>query len=734
MLKRAVVKYIFVLFSLLAMCGAEFAGLRPCGAGYAAALVYCGLPALLVLPAYILFSLLFDFSLVSAAYAAAVSVASFIAAMLGGRFPRAKRALWALFLAAAHSTLLLARNRIGYLLPWAWGILALGVFTAGVCFFRPVFGQKLKYKFLETELVCGGALLICATLGLGALRVYGFDAAYLLSAFFIPFAAGGGSLSGAVAVGICFGSGIALYGGTAAPIAFMAFTALITAVFAAAPRPIAALSAATAYVLISYLFSAPPSWQQTLCFTLGALSFAILPQSVLRKVRDTLFTPVTAAAARGIIGRTAADTGNNLLGASRIFADMQLAMQQVPPADAVPAVLEKQVCADCPRYAECSSAAGYRAALSTMERSSAAKGRASVSEIPAFLSRCAHLSALVSAATEAAQARHEQILIGEAKQEGRKIVAQQLGLMSGVLRQIGERVKTPVRFDSVKEKQIAEELSYRGVAVPEVIVTDDAVSVVCDDDVSRDTVTETVSKIMRCPYVFVRGGADVLPGYTLSVFARAPKYEVAFSVAGVAKEGKSGDNHSFVRLGGDRFMMALCDGMGSGEEAEKASETAIELVESFFKAGLDSLSAVECVNRFLALNECERFSTLDITVIDLNSGKAEIIKLSSPATVIRSASGVRAVSGASLPMGVFENVTCGHASTELRAGDAVIMATDGVTDALGSTERFVSAAAVQTVTDPQVAAKNILDAAVAMQNGKLKDDGTVLCARIFEKA
>ena len=140
----------------------------------------------------------------------------------------------------------------------------------------------------------------------------------------------------------------------------------------------------------------------------------------------------------------------------------------------------------------------------------------------------------------------------------------------------------------------------------------------------------------------------------------------------------------------------------------------------------------ECGIIFLALNECERFSTLDITVIDLNSGDAEIIKLSSPATVIKSDEGVRAVSGSALPIGVLEHISCGRTGVKLKAGDEIIMATDGITDALGSTERFISAAASQSSADPNVEARNILESAVAQMNGKLKDDGTVLCARIFE--
>ncbi len=733
LIKRAICKYTVVLAALAALCGAQFAGMRPCGAGFVTALIYCGLPAVVVLPAFIGISIAFDCTWATLVYALSVSVASFAAALLGLRFKRGRKIFFVALFAAAQCALFCMRSRIGYLIMPVWGMLALGMFVASVCFLRPVFMQKLKYKFLETELVCGGVLLICASLGLGRMQIYGFDAAYLLAAFFIPFAAAVGSVSGAVAVAMCFGTGMALASMHANVIAFMAFAALVTAIFASAPRPIASLAAAASYVLISYLFSSAIAWQQAVCFAAGSLAFSLVPPKALRRVRDTLFSPVTATAARGIIGRAATETGNSLLGASRIFTDMKIAMEQVPEQPVRDGLLESKVCAHCPRYANCLQADGYREALAKMERNTAVKGRASVSEIPALLSVCTNLSALVSCATKGASERHEQMLIGEAKKEGRRIVAQQLGLMSDVLRRIGERVQTPAAFDSFREKQIADELAYRGAAVPEVIVTQDTVSVVLrSEDISRDDVADAVSKIMRFPYKFVRGGADVLPGYTLMLFARAPRYDVAFSVAASAKQGRSGDNHSFIHLGGDRFMMALCDGMGSGEEAEKASETAIELVESFFRAGLDSMSAVECVNQFLALNECERFSTLDITVIDLNSGDAEIIKLSSPATVIKSDEGVRAVSGSALPIGVLEHISCGRTGVKLKAGDEIIMATDGITDALGSTERFISAAASQSSADPNVEARNILESAVAQMNGKLKDDGTVLCARIFE--
>lgn len=734
LIKRAILKYSAVIFALFALCGAEVYGMRPCGAGFFAALIYSGVAAIAVLPAFIGFTLVFDLSLAALLYSVIVSVAVFTAAIIGLKFKRAKKAAYGSLFALSQFSLLFMSGKMNYAVMFVWGVFALGIFVAAVCFLKPVLVQNLKYKLLETELVCGGVLLICAALGLSHMKVYGFDLSYLLAAFFVPLAAAVGSVSCSVAVSMCFGAGISIAAMQLAPLAFMAFSALITSVFAKAPKPLASLAESASYVLISYLFSFPPSWQQLVCFALGSLAFSFIPERAVAKLRDMLFAPVTAMAARGIVNRAAAETGNELLGASRIFYDMQIAMQQIPESSDKASVLETGVCAHCSRYKECSEKSGFREALGKMERNSAVRGRASVSEIPTLLSECSNLSALVAGATDAAQKSHERIITDKAKREGRKVVSQQLGLMAGVLKQMGERVRIPVKFDSVKENKIAEELAYRDLTVPEVIVADDTVSVVVrGENVKSDELASVISKIMHAPYKYVRGGADVLPGYMLMLFCKAPRYDVAFSVAASAKEERSGDNHSFIRLGGDRFMMALCDGMGSGEEAEKASETAIELVESFFRAGLDSVSAAECVNRFLALNDCERFSTLDITVIDLNSGDAEIIKFSSPATVIKTTEGVRAVSGSALPVGVFEQAVCSLSRQKLKTGDEIIMATDGITDALGSTEKFMTAAAMQSASDPHIEAKNILDCAVANRNGKLGDDATVLCARIFEK-
>ena len=731
MIKKALLKYFILLFALAALCAAKIFSVSPFGAGFAAALVYCGLSYIIVLPVYLSFTLIFDFSISTLIYALCVCATTIGAYYLSRKFTKAKTQISAAAIAAAQFSLACKLGSLGILTIAVWGILSIGIFVAAVCFLKPAIIKNFKYVFLETELVCGAVLLIAASLGLNAISIFKFNTAYLLAGFVIPFAVAAGSLSCGVAVGISFGCGISLYTMNPSPISFMAFAAITCAIFASAPKPISSLAVTAAYVLAAYLFGVPPLWQELVCFAVGALMFSIVPKRAVSRVHDLLFSPVTAVAARAIVNRAAEETGKNLLGASRIFDDMKSAVMQVPPPDDG-GVLEKKVCSHCKNYSKCSAKSGFKEALTVMENDSAQMGRASVSQVPQLLADCENLSALISGATESAQERHELVLVRKAKCEGRKIVAHQLGLMAGVLRQISASTLTPVEFNTPCENKIADELSYRGAAVAEVMVTERKISVVMQsDDITPEDAAVIISKAMKKIFKFVRASADVLPGYTLLLYEVAPRYDIAFYAASSAVAGRCGDSHSFTRLGGDRFMLALCDGMGSGDGAADASGTAIELVESFFRAGLDSMSAVECVNKFLTLNECERFSTLDITVIDLNTGSAEIIKLSAPPTVIRASSGVKAVSGSSLPMGVFESVSCSHTSIMLGQGDEVIMTTDGVTDVLGS--EGIIAAASTVCPDPKARANGILGCAQSVRKDGLSDDGTVLCARIFER-
>ena len=78
------------------------------------------------------------------------------------------------------------------------------------------------------------------------------------------------------------------------------------------------------------------------------------------------------------------------------------------------------------------------------------------------------------------------------------------------------------------------------------------------------------------------------------VFEEDTKYHTIHGVARLTKDEAvvSGDNFSFLELENGQDILCLSDGMGSGIDACKESETVIELMEKFLEAGFSKETAI----------------------------------------------------------------------------------------------------------------------------------------------
>ena len=98
-------------------------------------------------------------------------------------------------------------------------------------------------------------------------------------------------------------------------------------------------------------------------------------------------------------------------------------------------------------------------------------------------------------------------------------------------------------------------------------------------------------------------------------------------------ERVSGDTHSVIKINEHSFLMALSDGMGSGEYAKKVSATAISLIEAFYRAEMPEGTVLKTINKLLSFNRDERFTCIDIAAVNLNTGMADFVKIGSPAGI-----------------------------------------------------------------------------------------------------
>lgn len=212
------------------------------------------------------------------------------------------------------------------------------------------------------------------------------------------------------------------------------------------------------------------------------------------------------------------------------------------------------------------------------------------------------------------------------------------------------------------------------------------------------------------------------------------------TLQGVAKIGKgceciSGDNFSMLELPGGKQGVILSDGMGAGETAHRESSMVVEILEELLEAGFPKETAFQMLNTALVIGREEvRFSTIDVSIFDLYTGKCELAKAGASTTFIKRKNQIEGIRSTSLPLGVVAKLEIDQVVLDLEEGDMVIMVTDGVMDALPVGEQDLLMKMIIEGThsqNPKEVAHHILEQVLACSGEVPLDDMTVLAVSIW---
>jgi stage II sporulation protein E len=304
--------------------------------------------------------------------------------------------------------------------------------------------------------------------------------------------------------------------------------------------------------------------------------------------------------------------------------------------------------------------------------------------------------------------------------------------------ELSNKCKNKLVFDREKEKKALEELTFLSVLVKEVVVCEEKdepliTLTVAAKDAEKSVIIPVMNRVTGRTLMLSKEESTSDGFWRILFFAPKPKYNVTLGFCQRAKENgaESGDTDSFLRLGGNKILLALCDGMGSGEKARATSSTAISLVENFYKADFDSEIVLSSVNKLLSANSEESFSALDVCALNLNNGNADFIKLGCPHSVVKTKGGVSFIQGGSLPLGVLEQIKPMTTKKILAAGDIIVMYSDGFSDCFADKNEIAYLLEQNTLTNAQLVAETLLAEAMARCSDKPSDDVTVIAARII---
>jgi len=308
---------------------------------------------------------------------------------------------------------------------------------------------------------------------------------------------------------------------------------------------------------------------------------------------------------------------------------------------------------------------------------------------------CAQAEKYIQNAVELYKEEKQKLVWSQRIVQNREGCAVQLGSFAQMIQHATHELNSSIFADDFLEKKIKNQFSKLGVKILTTVffVTEEGryeIHLTMKASKGKNVPTKQLAKVLSdcCGRNMVLGENECFmlsSEYTTIICVESQKY---YTMSGVARIGKgcrkiSGDSFSMIELAGKKQGVILSDGMGAGESARRESTMVVELLEELLEAGFLKNTAIQMLNTTLVTGREEvRFSTVDMCVFDLYSGKCSFTKAGAAPSFIKEAGGVTCIKSASLPVGVVSNLEIDETEKELKEGDYVIMVTDGIMDAL----------------------------------------------------
>ncbi|MBR5152065.1 MAG: SpoIIE family protein phosphatase [Clostridia bacterium] len=317
--------------------------------------------------------------------------------------------------------------------------------------------------------------------------------------------------------------------------------------------------------------------------------------------------------------------------------------------------------------------------------------------------------------------------------ENRELVSQQFRGVGEILKRIGAQVEETAVFDFLAADEIAARLRSRGIALTRVQVFTMPQGRRTVELISPFPLSESVRLVIPSVLKGVLGGSFLAAEGCDNRYYEMPRLQVAAGFATTCKQEENGDSHALHRLRSGKFLAVLSDGMGCGYQANRESSTIVTLLEDFMEAGFDKGVAVKLINSVMVMKSAnEAFATVDMCMIDLDSGEAEFIKNGAEASYIKHLDRVETVRSSSLPVGVVSGVEIASFAHQLERGDVVVMASDGLEMKQGhegwirhTVEHMSGDLPVQEIAD------RVMEKALCLKDGTVDDDMTVLVLKVM---
>lgn len=496
------------------------------------------------------------------------------------------------------------------------------------------------------------------------------------------------------------------------------------------------------------------SWWSLLPLLCAVILFLCVPRSVARFFTFGSDGLGGFLVSKNTINRNTAGISMRMRSLAEVFNEMQntyrnLTRASLPPQQTAVLLCNEitgSVCEGCSHRGVCRKTTGASEEIETgitaLAKVGLKHGVVTLLDVSNTLSiKCTRINTLMIAMNKllAENQSKEQVIAG--LDSGKILMANLLAGISQLCSKFASDVCRTVVFDNERGEMVKEELLFHNIFAEDCLITKNThneyvVSVLLPrGDAKNQRIEKVVSRVCGHKMIVDEVVDADTKGYAIVSVRSAPRFCVLFGMAGVTKgiNQTSGDNFSFLRVTNEKTLMALCDGMGAGERASRASTLALSLVENFYKAGFPDEIIMYSVNQLLTFTGQDVFSALDMCVFDLATGDVNFVKVGAPDGFIKRNREVEVVEAGSLPLGILDDVEPKITKAILTAGDMVVLVSDGVLDVFGG-ERVALAGFINNldVNTPQQLADQLVAEVTARSDGYPADDCTVTVAQLMK--
>ena len=332
--------------------------------------------------------------------------------------------------------------------------------------------------------------------------------------------------------------------------------------------------------------------------------------------------------------------------------------------------------------------------------------------------------------------RREAAKLGQKKRQGgtKGALSTDYALLSEMLQQLSRSEQAETAHDEEGEHALREALAGYGIVADEICVKGGRhkrISLKALRGADGRTVEgEWVED--ACVRVCGRSVAGIRFSYEEGQLCARAESRRAFAATGgvYTQSGKRGEcaADAAAHLENENgFVYALLsDGMGSGVRAARTASLAVSVLSSLLSADVPRHVALALLNNVICSSDEECSVALDLLSLDLYEGRAGFLKSGAAASFVYRDGALFRIRSRTIPLGLLRIVDSEEASFEVRAGDVLILLSDGV---LGESEdggwlKEILSGREESAT----LARMIVEKAAA--RGVSEDDKTALVLRV----